>query len=796
MTLPPDPLAAFLALLLDPPVLAALALVLAALMLLWVLVLTRRLHRTEARAQRESRTAARLWGVLAVAGDAHYIWHLPDGDETCSRQLAVLLSLPDGTDSRFAHLREAVSEDDRGRMERVVTALRHEGVGFEINLSLAPAGRRVVMHGVRATDDDGVPLADVLWVRDVTDAAMALEEMTARLQAEDDQNLGYAALLDALPYPAWLRNEQGVLVYCNAAYAAAVEAADPEEATRHNWCLGGPPESGMDSLTRRVLDSGRAMEDRRHLVVAGERRLYRMLESPVLGRRRIAGAVVDLSPLERVRSELRRQGEAHSEILEHLNTAIAIFGSDRVMEFHNSAFARLWRLDKDWLATHPTYSEFLESLRDDRLLPETADYPLYKADELKRFATLLAPVEDLMHLPDGTTLRRTITPHPFGGLVFTYEDVTDKLALERSHNTMLTVQRETIDHLYEGVALIGADGQLKLANQAFGTLWSLPADVLDGATRLAELLDRHRECMTAEKWRTFRDEIMTLFGERLAQSGRIEREDDSVVQFASVPLSDGALLLTYQDVTDTVRVEQALRDRNEALATANRMKSEFLSAVGHELRTPLTTVLGFGEMLAGGHLGPLPPAAETAVTAVVQGGHTLERVLQEVLDLATVEAGRVTPAPQPVTLGPLLAAAVLLVRERIRQQGVTLMLDGPPLDAEAALDPEMMKQVLYHLLDNAVTYTPAGGRVTLGARREPGRVVLTVADTGPGLPPSVREALFLPFHHGPGPDSGAGLGLALAQRLMIAQGGRLSLERSDGSGTVLSCTVPQFDDGG
>ena len=144
------------------------------------------------------------------------------------------------------------------------------------------------------------------------------------------------------------------------------------------------------------------------------------------------GIAIDRTEQEELQAQIERHVAAHAGVLENLGTAIAIFGTDTRLSFFNAAYSRLWHLDADWLAGRPSYAQILDALRERRRLPEVTDFRAYKAEEHKRFTALLEPYEDLLHLPDERTLRRSIAPHPFGGLIIAYEDVTDALALERS----------------------------------------------------------------------------------------------------------------------------------------------------------------------------------------------------------------------------------------------------------------------------------------------------------------------------------------------------------------------------
>src|SRR3546814_7895964 len=142
----------------------------------------------------------------------------------------------------------------------------------------------------------------------------------------------------------------------------------------------------------------------------------------------------------------------------------------------------------DW--SSDVCSSDLEALRERRRFPEYPNFPAYKREVLQKYVTLIAQEEELVHLPDGSTLRMVVTPHPFGGILLSYEDVTDRLALARSYNTLTEVQRETIDNLYEGVDVFGDDGRMKLLHPGLCRIWGLDPDFLRGEPHVREVLPR------------------------------------------------------------------------------------------------------------------------------------------------------------------------------------------------------------------------------------------------------------------------------------------------------------------
>ncbi len=296
--------------------------------------------------------------------------------------------------------------------------------------------------------------------------------------------------------------------------------------------------------------------------------------------------------------------DAHADTLDKLATAVAIFGRDQKLTFYNRAFARMWDLPEQWLDTHPGDGDILDRLREARRLPEQRDYQMWKRQRLALYENPGdGASEDVWHIPSGKTLRVVAQPHPFGGLTFLYEDVTEKIALESSYNTLSKVQAATINSLQEGVAVFGPDGRLKLHNAAFLRIWELEPKDMAG--------EPHVRAIAAASAEKFGDEAMW---ERLIQAvssgapgprdmGEIERNDRTVLALSLSPLPDGATLVTFTDVTDRSRIESALRERSEALEAADHLKSEFIKHVSYELRTPLNTIMGFAELLASGTPG-------------------------------------------------------------------------------------------------------------------------------------------------------------------------------------------------
>ena len=305
--------------------------------------------------------------------------------------------------------------------------------------------------------------------------------------------------------------------------------------------------------------------------------------------------------------ELKRHIQAHASTLDKLDTAIAIFGPDQRLRFHNSAYAELWSLDPDWLALVRATARSSTACASCAACPSRPIIATGRPSSCRPIRrSRRARTGGIC--PTGARCASICEQHPFGGITYLYENVTKEIQLESRYNELIGVQRETLDNLHEGVALFGTDGRLKLYNPAFARFWSLDPDFLDRQPHVDPVIDACRKLLADDiVWDELKYGMTSLDTGRKPLKGRLNRPDGLALEFASVPLPDGNTLLTYVDVTDSARIENALRERAEALEAADRLKTGFMSNVSYELRTPLTNILGFAESLSLGIAGELKP---------------------------------------------------------------------------------------------------------------------------------------------------------------------------------------------
>jgi len=593
----------------------------------------------------------------------------------------------------------------------------------------------------------------------------------------------FAAFLDARASPAWIAAADGSPVWVNAAWLQAVDARDLDDAAARGLAF----DRGADALASEAANLARVREAVRWATVGGRRRAFRVTAQPLEG----GGVGVwteDVTELEETRETLKRNVEAHDETLNHIAEAVAIFGEGKRLIFHNAAFAELWGLEPAWLADRPSHGEVLDRLRQRRRLPETADYAKWKAGELARYEQLGPAADDLWSLPDGRTLKVVRQPHPMGGILLLFSDITGELKLKAQYNALIEVQQATLDKLSDAVAVFGSDGRLRLSNDAFAAFWNIAPAQLEAAGDFEGVVEL---CVPKLHDRSFWRELKGRVADpdpsaRAPMAGETRTADSRTVAYQSRPLPDGATLIAFTDVTDARRLESALADREAALAEAERLKRDFVGNVSYELRTPLTTIIGYSELLEGEIVSDRGRQYAAAVKAAAT---QLARSIDDVLDMAQIDAGEMALDLEEVRVAQLLESGA-------ERWGAAAETARVRLDVEASDDVGLIRgdarrlaQILDHLVANALAQTPPEGSVTVAVKKGLGEVQLTVTDTGRGIPFHVQAHIFDRFI---GRERGGpGLALALVKALTELHGGWVALESEPGAGAAFTCHLPE-----
>lgn len=707
---------------------------------------------------------------------------------------------------RLTDIQNVLTPTDAAALEGLFIELQRKAQPFTVTVRLAAQSRILRLHGQRGRDLHHQQSFDILWVEDVTDSAHQKEALQSRLAKAEKDTERLQAVLDSLPYPVWLHDARQDLVWCNAAYAETLGEDRKDVLDGHkDLSINLGRQDGKTSGRALALKAFKSKEREvaaGRIIIGGNRRAVEVTATPLTHSGMTAGFARDTTREEELKSDIDRYQSASTKLLEQFTTAIAIFSADQKLEFYNTSFSALWALEEQWLNTRPKIGEIMERLRANRKLPEQADFRAFKKSWVNMFTSLLAPHEDMLHLPDGTAVRVMFAPHPLGGLMMTSDDVTSRLELESSYNTLIAVQKETLDNLGEGVAVFGGDGRLKLWNPAYAKIWNLSPDELKSEPHIGAVADHKKHFFeNSGGWDDIREKMVAHAFDRTDRKNLVVRDDGMHIEMGQVALPDGGVMLTYRNVTDTLRVERALREKAAALEEAEKLKMDFLANVSYQLRTPLNAIMGFSEILSNEYFGELNDRQKEYAEGIGEAGSRLMSLIDNILDLSTIEAGYLTLDRKVINVHTVLTDVFALTREWAGKETLHAALDCAADIGFILADERRLKQVILNLIRNAITFTPGGGKISLSGHRndEKGEIVIAVSDTGIGIPEEDQSRVFEPFersdmHDNPLRQSGPGLGLSLVKNIVDLHGGHVSLDSVLGAGTTISIHMPEYRD--
>lgn len=634
--------------------------------------------------------------------------------------------------------------------------------------------------------------AEFFW--DESNEKKRLQKMNYALQNE---LITFASLLDEITFPIWQRDKDLKIRYCNTRFCEIIGN------TRDNILNSNELELFKDAkqIAYDALNDNKPQFIEQNIVINGEKTLNQIVEIPVNNlkirgniKAGTIGFALNFSELQNTREKLKHYLESQNKLLESSGNAIAIYNTSQRLEYFNHAFVTLWKLDTRWLETSPTYGEILEILREKRKLPEQADFSAFKKENLAMFKNLIAKKELYYYQTDGTVIKAIIIPQDGGGLLFYYEDLTNEISLERSYNTLLSVQKSTLDNLNEAVAVFGEDGRLKLYNPTYERLWWLDESVLNSEPHINDILKEEQALHSYKDWEEYRSEFLSDLYSRKFSEKKIYRSDSVVLLQRFTPLPDGATLLTYFDITDKENVEKSLRSEKMALEEAERIKTNFLSNVSYELRSPLMSVMGFAEILSMEYFAKIDEKSKDYLKAIIDSSMKLKYLIDNIIDVSSIDAGYVKLTAGNVYLPELINEISIEINKEATRKYVNISYKVEDGINDIIADKERLKQVLRTIVNNAVIMGHDNSNVDVNISSNNDNIRFEIQDSGEGLSEDDLKNIFDQFFKIQS-DSfhGTGLGLYLAKKIIEMHGGYIMAESEKGIGTKFIFEIPQHN---
>ena len=721
----------------------------------------------------------RIEALVNVSDQKIIIWNSKDSKPSVMGSLSENCGAPQN-DSAFAAFGKWLSPSSVMELEKAVSLLRKNGEQFNIV---------VETRNGTPLDSQGRVSGSYPFVRFYE---LGPERKTFASISREHKNLIaqfslVESLFKQLPFPIWLRNSEKKLHWVNDAYSKAVDSKSAEDATNDNMQL-------FDASERKTIFN--STEKSGHFsgelpaIIAGDRKQMQTIEVGTdCGD---AGIAIDRSDLDNVRTTLKETIASHTQTLDNLSTAVAIFDSKKNLSFYNASFQLLWGLNPGLLEDNPSNNDILEAMRATGFLTEMQDWKKWKKEQLEAYHSTEASSEQ-WHLTDGRTLRVISSPQNQGGISWVFENLTEQLELKSNYNRLMRLQDETIDHLSEAVAVFGSDGKLKLTNPTFEKLWNFDEETIEGK----HIRDLSQNCLkllkSTDEWETILLGITGVSDGRDDVEGRIEFLNGTILNYQLVRLPDAQTMLTLADMTASVNVERALQERNDALEESDGLKTRFIQHVSYELRAPLTSIAGFSEILGSDATGKLNPKQAEYIDYISRSSDVLKALIDDILDLASIDAGSMELDLVPTKINDCINESLDAVEDKLSRRQISVNVAVAKNSEKIIADPARIRQIIYNLLSNAIAASPDGTQISIDVSKVNSFIEISIADQGPGIPEKDKDKIFERFENAGATrnQKGPGLGLSIVKSFVELHGGNISVEDAGERGAKFIFRLPK-----
>ncbi len=383
--------------------------------------------------------------MLYATKDGYFAFMYPDYNvkdpraaiqEKCSRRLAVLLGLKNGYKSSFDDVLDVFVAQDAKTLKKLLSTLKEDGLSFEQELNLKK-GKKIIVFANKISDIKGNIFCDVIWFRDISFANAKIGFLETAINQINEKNATLENMFNALPFPAWARNKKLDITYSNFAYKKICK--------NNEDILSQSPDGATKNLPLKAIANKKQKKQTSNLMIDGKRRFFDFIETPVIENLvedncNTFGVAIETTELNEIKRKNKLSQNHQLEIFSTLGTAFAVFKEDQKLDFYNDAFLNFFKLERVWAETKTTYSNFLDILREKRIIAEISNPKQHKEDELLAFENISVSKEDLIFLTDEKTIKRVRTPNSQGGLIFAFEDISNQISQQSQYTSLLNMQ--------------------------------------------------------------------------------------------------------------------------------------------------------------------------------------------------------------------------------------------------------------------------------------------------------------------------------------------------------------------
>jgi len=581
--------------------------------------------------------------------------------------------------------------------------------------------------------------------------------------------------LDDFPLIIWIADKDNKLQAINKTYAKILNIKDKRYIIKNN----------IQIIEKNKINKIKTEKIKLKTVVNGSRFIYEVTK--FIRYNKNCYIATDITNREAQFEILNKQILAHQHLLDKITTAVAIFSQDKKLNFYNEAYVKLWQMDEEWLQSNPSDIEILNYLRNKNQIPEQINYKKWRSEYLKIYE-LNNNAEEWWHTPDGKSIRLLKQPNPIGGVTYLYENLTEKFNLQSDYNTLYTIQKQTIENLYEGIALFGTDGKLKLFNPSFAKLWNLENHYLEKEPHIESIINiLEKNNIEKGLWAKIYNNIISPENERTSITGEIKSQDGKIINYRSAMLPDSAVLYSFNDITDKSKVENALKEKNKALVDANSIKTTFMGHISYELRAPLTNIIGFSEILSNQNFGKINKKQADYLNDIQSSSKELHSLIDDILDLTAVDSGGLKLNYENIKIQETLNKVKLDIESTIVDLDIRIIYDMENPMQEIEIDKYCFEKIIKNLLTSAINRASIKSKIELKIYKKNACIEIVTYDQWQGMGAVINP---LTIEKNANEFTASGIGFSIIEKFVGIHNGSISITNNTENYSEIKIRLP------
>ena len=659
---------------------------------------------------------------------------------TCSLSFKALLGVQIEQDMTLQDFYKIVSAHPLSPLYQAIQDSINIGSLFSIQSTLKHIQKEIMISGQKLTTfqknvthkKNNSHELIFMTIDDVTDInkKRQKEELTYAQTLKETKIL--SNIVNNVPMALWHRNAQGRIDYCNETYANALECSSAKIKTE-NLDLFSKNDINLHQFSKQSLANQQSSISRHYAVVQGKRRFIEVGIYPIAETFSTVGYALDFSETEALSSKLSLTTSAYHEIFNTISIPIAVFDEHKNLHYYNTAYTNLFDFKESFLEKNITFADVLDDLRTRKKIPEHANFKEYKKKKEELFHNIIKPIEEFIDLPNEDTLRVRIAPYPLGGLIFVYENITDKLNLERGVNTLLAVQKETINHLYEALIVIEKNGKIQFLNKAMEQLFHIQnAETLVGSSFNSWTAIFEKFFLDEKQHTHWTQYLSSVFINRHPINERLFLLNDFVINWFYTPLPDGSHMLGFLNVSEDWHNERQLKAHSFDLEKKNTLKQNYINQVTHELQKPIDNIIGFSKSLTQQLFGTLNEKQLNYCKLIENNTENVKFLIDDVLCLIGLDQYSLTITPQPFVLQNMLNALRLMIEPFFQEKEVDFTICHNTTEQKKVIGSEKhLKQALFAIIKNLIIYAPERSAININIKSSDEPQYITIEINAP-----------------------------------------------------------------